>query len=137
MLTHSQFTFPSYPEHQFQDLDVATWALIHSSFSFCSLFKGPKLYVPYRRSRLSHGCKELRFSLFFSHNLIVSLISDKRFSGKFRCFFFSNSQMKIATLYSSSRLQRLVFLEIFYPCFEVQASADKILEGVMKRADLR
>lgn len=26
---------------------------------------------------------------------------------------------------------------VFYPCFEIQFSADKILEGVMKRADLR
>lgn len=83
------------------------------------------------------GVRSSAFPCFFPHNLIFSLISDRRFSGKPRCFFFSNSQMKIATLYSSSRLQRLVFLEIFYPCFEVQAGADKILEGVMKRADLR
>lgn len=136
-LTHSQFTFPSYPQHQFQDLDVATWALIHSSFSFCSLFKGPKLYVPYRWSRLSHGCKELHFSLFFFPEFDIFTHFWYAIFRQASLLFFGNSQMKIATLYSSSRLQRLVFLEIFYPCFEVQASSDKILEGVMKRANLR
>lgn len=94
-----------------------------SSCSVHSLFIEPELYVPYDRSRLSHGHKELCFTLF------ILLISDDP-----SCFFFfSNSQMNSFLLHELIPIAETVF----YPCFEVQVSADKILDGAMKRADLR
>lgn len=56
--------------------------------------------MPYEGSRLSHGHKELCFTL------LVLLMSDDPSSGKPCFFIFSNIQMRIPSPYSSFLLQR-------------------------------
>lgn len=103
-LTHSRFIFPSCPE---QDLDVATWAIIHSSF--CSLFKKPNDMNQTDKADYHMGTESSAFPClfgFFFQKLIFLPISVEQFSGKPRSFLLSDLQTKIATLHTSSRLER-------------------------------
>lgn len=75
------------------------------------------------------GIRSSAFSSPPTPNLVFLLVSDEQFSGELLLQFTDEDSNSIFIIQIPET--------VFYPCSEVQVSGDKILKGVMKRADLR